>query len=284
MNQLPNFTRGFSRLAMRLPALLIAFAFCAAPESSAGPKPSLRQVADGFVSPVSLAPFRDGSGRVIFVDQIGTAHLHTRGKEPKVFLDVRPKLAKFNNGFDEKGLLDIALHPRFAENRKFYAFYTVPLQPSGPAGWSHTSRLSEFKVQEKDPESADMSSERVLLQIDKPQWNHNGGRMVFGPDGFLYIGTGDGGNSNDSGPGHGERGNGQNTDVLLGKILRIDVDRGEPYAIPQDNPFAKGGGTARRSTPMACGTPGASRSIAAARTNSSSPTSARIRSRNSTSS
>lgn len=208
----------------------------------AATKPSFRQVADGFVCPVSLVPFPDKSGRVLIVDQAGTAHLHVRGKEPKVFLDVRPRLAKFNEGFDEKGLLDVVLHPGFLQNRKLYAFYGAPLRASAPQGFSHTSRLSEFKVSESDPEAVDLASERVLLEIDKPQWNHNGGRMVFGPDGFLYIGTGDGGNGNDSGPGHGERGNGQNTEVLLGKILRIDVDHGDPYGIPQDNPFAKGGG------------------------------------------
>jgi hypothetical protein len=222
--------------------LLLAALDASDPKVAAASKPSLRQVADGFVCPISLVSLPGTPGRVLIVDQAGTAHLHVRGQEPKVFLDVRPRLAKFNQGFDEKGLLDVVLHPRFAENRKLYAFYGAPLRASAPAGFSHTSRLSEFKVADKDSDTVDLATERVLLEIDKPQWNHNGGRMAFGPDGFLYLGTGDGGNGNDSGPGHGERGNGQNTDTLLGKILRIDVDHGDPYGIPQDNPFVKGGG------------------------------------------
>ena len=223
-------------------ALLLGLLASPIPTLFAAAKPSLRLVAEGFVSPVSLVSFPDKSGRDLIVDQVGTVSLYAKGKEPKVFLDLRSRLAKFNNGFDEKGLLDFVFHPRFAENRKFYVFYGAPLRDAAPRGWSHTSRISELKVLANDAEAADLNSERILLEIDKPQWNHNGGRMVFGPDGYLYIGTGDGGNGNDVGPGHGDGGNGQNTEVLLGKILRLDVNQGDPYGIPSDNPFVNGGG------------------------------------------
>src|SRR5678816_4762618 len=94
------------------------------------------------------------------------------------------------------------------------------------------SRVAEFKASPDNYAKADPGSERVLLEIDKPQMNHNCGRILFGPDGYLYIGVGDGGQANDVGPGHGPHGNGQDITVLLGKILRIDVDKGVPYGIP----------------------------------------------------
>jgi glucose/arabinose dehydrogenase len=176
------------------------------------------------------------------VDQIGTIHvLGPDGKlREQLFLDLRGRLAKLAQGFDERGVLGLALHPRFKENRKFYVYYSAPKRKECPEGWDHTSHVAEFKVSATDPLSADPSSERVLLQIDEPQSNHNCGRMAFGPDGYLYIGTGDGGNANDVAPGHGPKGNGQDTTVLLGKILRIDVDKGDPYGVPKDNPFADG--------------------------------------------
>ncbi|MEK7685760.1 MAG: PQQ-dependent sugar dehydrogenase [Verrucomicrobiota bacterium] len=134
------------------------------------------------------------------------------------------------------------MHPRFAENRRLFVAYSAPLRKDGPAEWDHTMHISELKVSEKDPLQADPGTERILLQIDKPYFNHNGGAVVFGPDGYLYISVGDGGNANDTGRGHSLQGNGQDTGVLLGKVLRIDVDKGEPYAIPSDNPFAGGQG------------------------------------------
>src|SRR5690606_26514156 len=101
-----------------------------------------------------------------------------------------------------------------------------------------TSHISEFRVSDDDPNRADPDSERIILQVDQPQANHNAGDLEFGPDGYLYITLGDGGGANDVGVGHTPGlGNGQDINQLLGKILRIDVDSGDPYGIPPDNPF-----------------------------------------------
>lgn len=210
------------------------------------PTVALQPLAEGFVSPMNIVSLGDGSGRLLVNDQVGTVHLMQKnGKlDEKLFLDVRPKLAKLNSGFDERGLLGLALHPKFKSNRKLYVFYSAPLRAGAPTNFNHTSHLSEFTAT-ADFSTADPASERVLLQIDKPQFNHNGGRILFGPDGYLYIGTGDGGGGNDGigSPeneiGHAPEGNGQNTSTLLGKILRIDVNKVTPYGIPRDNPFAK---------------------------------------------
>jgi len=153
------------------------------------------------------------------------------------------RLTALNKGFDERGILGLALHPKFKENRKLYVFYSAPLRKDAPPDWDHTANVSEFKVSERDPLQVDLASERILLQIDKPWFNHNCGRLAFGPDGFLYIGVGDGGNMNDVGRGHSPQGNGQDLTTHMGKILRIDVNKGDPYSIPSDNPFV--GGKAR---------------------------------------
>ena len=192
-----------------------------------------------------LIPIQDGSGRLLVADQIGIIYLVSsdgvRSETP--FLDVRDRLAQLNHGdFDERGLLGLALHPKFNENRKLFAYYSAPLRNGAPKGWDHTSHLSEFTVDKDNPNTANLDSERIVLQIDEPQYNHNGGRIAFGPDGYLYVVAGDGGQAHDKGLGHGPRGNGQDLSTLLGKILRIDVDNGNPYAIPPDNPFAAGKG------------------------------------------
>lgn len=159
------------------------------------------------------------------------------------FLDLREQMVRLNPSFDERGLLGLAFHPAFAQNGRFFVYYSAPLRPGGPEGWNHTSHISEFRVSASNPDRADAASERIVLQVDEPQANHNGGQIVFGPDSFLYVALGDGGGSNDTALGHNpEIGNGQDTSTLLGKILRIDVDGGEPYGIPPDNPFAGGGG------------------------------------------
>ncbi|MEW6158576.1 MAG: PQQ-dependent sugar dehydrogenase [Verrucomicrobiota bacterium] len=212
------------------------------PAFAAAPAAGLRLVAEGYTSPIALVPFEDASGRVLIVDQIGVVKLLSPQGPAKVFMDLRSKLIKLNSGFDERGVLGLALHPRFKENRKLYVYYSAPLRSGGPQGWDHTSHISEFQVLAANPDQVDLASERLLLQIDQPQSNHNCGRMVFGPDGFLYIATGDGGAAHDVGLGHASEGNGQNLNTLLGKILRIDIDKGQPYGIPADNLFAKGGG------------------------------------------
>jgi glucose/arabinose dehydrogenase len=217
------------QLALGIPTVL------AAP----GKEASLKLFAEGFSSPVALVSL--DANRVLIVDQAGTIHVADKnGKlRDELFLDVRAKLSEVKKGFDERGLVGLALHPKFQQNRKFYAYYTAPLRSGGPAEWNLTVHLSEFTAPAKDPIAADPASERVLLELDMPYENHHSGRLAFGPDGYLYVAVGDGGNKNDVGRGHSPQGNGQDTTKLQGKILRIDVDNGTPYGIPTDNPFAK---------------------------------------------
>lgn len=208
----------------------------------------LKLVADGFVNPVALACPPDGTGRLFVVDQVGKVYvLSGVGKKREhPFLDISEKVVELSPGYDERGLLGMAFHPRFGQNRKFYLFYSAPLRKGGPEGWNCTNHLSEFTQSEEDPGRADPSSERILLSIDKPQMNHNGGHITFGPDGYLYVPLGDGGGFNDNDFGHNpDVGNGQDLNTLFGKILRIDVDDradGKEYGIPEDNPFVNGEG------------------------------------------
>ncbi|MDD5418185.1 MAG: PQQ-dependent sugar dehydrogenase [Candidatus Nanoarchaeia archaeon] len=192
-------------------------------------------IAEGFTSPVALE--YSGDGRLFIVDRVGIIYIiDANGNMMETpFFDIRDKIVELRTNFDERGLLGFALHPDFENNGKFYVYYSAQLRESAPEGWDSTIHLSEFLVSE-NPNIADENSERILLEIDEPQFNHNGGSILFGPDRYLYIGIGDWGGANDNGEGHGEIGNGQNITSLLGKILRIDVN-GNPYAIPQDNPF-----------------------------------------------
>lgn len=195
--------------------------------------------ASGFVSPVAMIPYQKGDQAFLVVDQAGVIHFLSEdgGSPGKAFLDLKKHITKLKPGFDERGSLGIALHPKFASNKKCYVYYSAPLAKDGAEGFDHTARVSEFKVEADG--TADVKSERILLTVDQPQFNHDGGHMVFGSDGYLYIGLGDGGAANDLGKGHEKGGNGQATNRLLGSILRIDVDNGKPYGIPADNPFAK---------------------------------------------
>jgi len=163
------------------------------------------------------------------------------------FIDLTSKLVTLSPGYDERGLLSITFHPNFKTNKKFYVFYTAPPRAGGPgSGWNSLTRISEFTVSSSDANLADMSSERVLLEEDHPQLNHNGGTLAFGPDGYLYISIGDGGQADDVGNGHvadwylvNAGGNAQNIWAnRMGKILRIDINSGSPYSIPPDNPYA----------------------------------------------
>ncbi len=209
--------------------------------------PVLKPFSQGFTAPTTLVELPDGSGRMLLADQVGTIHVVDKDGQVRgdLFLDVTSKLIKLNQGFDERGLLGLALHPKFNDNGKFYVYITVPKNDSTPADWDHRNRISEFKADPKTAK-ADLASERVLLEFDHPFFNHDGGCIVFGPDGFLYIAVGDGGRADDTEKRYKpEIGNGQNTDIFLGKILRIDVDEqagGKPYAVPSDNPFVNGGG------------------------------------------
>jgi glucose/arabinose dehydrogenase len=160
-------------------------------------------------------------------------------KEP--FLDVGDRMVKLDLGYDERGLLGLAFHPDFAKNGRLFVMYSGPLRAGAPQGFNCTNHVSEFAVSKEKPNRVNMSSQRIILQVDKPQMNHNGGTIAFGPDGYLYIPLGDGGGSNDVGVGHtAKTGNAQNTSTLLGKVLRIDIDnmsKGMAYAVPEDNPF-----------------------------------------------
>jgi glucose/arabinose dehydrogenase len=138
--------------------------------------------------------------------------------------------------------LGLAFHPNYKQNGRFFVFYNSPPRAGTPAGYDNTVVISEFRA---IGHTADINSEKVILEVPHPQFNHNGGTVAFGPDGYLYISIGDGGGANDVGTGHVEDwyldnagGNGQDiTSNLLGNILRIDVDNGDPYSVPSDNPF-----------------------------------------------
>lgn len=167
--------------------------------------------------PVDLQP--DGSGRLFVIEKPGRVRILENGQLVETpFLDITDRVGSSGN---EQGLLGLAFHPQYQENGRFFVNYTDT---------RGDTVISRFQVSE-DPTVVDPNSEVVLFGYDQPFPNHNGGVMAFGPDGYLYIGSGDGGAAGDP------MGNAQNTGVLLGKILRVDVDSAEPYAIPSDNPF-----------------------------------------------
>jgi glucose/arabinose dehydrogenase len=225
-------------------ALVTVGSLVAQPKAQAPIPIKLNLVASGLTSPLWLLTAPDGTNRRFIVDQVGLVRVLTEEGNllATPFLDVRSKLVTLQTNFDERGLLGLAFHPEYATNGKFYVFYSAPLRPGAPTGFNCTSTISEFRVS-ADPNVADPTSERILLQIDKPQFNHNGGAIAFGPDNLLYIAVGDGGAGNDQGNGHNPTiGNGQDVTTLLGKILRIDVDGATPYGIPSDNPFVGGKG------------------------------------------
>jgi len=218
--------------------------------------PNLQLVTDGLVAPVTVAAPADGSKRIFIVDEIGKIWIIASDgtKVATPFLDITSKMVSLQTGYDERGLLGLAFHPDYKTNGKFYLFYTAPPRPGGPqagASWNSLTRISEFTVNASNSNLGDLASEKIILESDHPQLNHNGGTIAFGPDGFLYISIGDGGASDDNAAGHvsdwysvNVGGNGQdNYHNLMGNILRIDVNSGSPYSIPPDNPFV---GTAAR--------------------------------------
>ena len=179
--------------------------------------------------PILLTHAGDGSNRVFVPMQQGAIHVFPNddaATRTKIFLDITPRV-RYADNQNEEGLLGMAFHPRFKENGEFFVFYT-------DVKASMANVVSRFRVSKSDPNQADLASEQEIIRFTKPYWNHDGGTILFGPDGYLYITHGDGGAGNDP------HENGQNLKTLLGKVLRIDVDRkenGKNYGIPKDNPF-----------------------------------------------
>lgn len=185
-------------------------------------KLELKEFVSGLSAPLGLTHAGDGTGRLYVIEQDGTIRIiQKREVRSTPFLDI----SDLTDGGGEKGLLGLAFHPRYEDNRRFFINYT------DNAG---DTVIAEYKRAKGSAYRALPASARVLLTIEQPFSNHNGGALAFGPDRFLYIAMGDGGSGGDP------MGNGQRTDTLLGKILRIDVDSssgGRPYGIPAGNPF-----------------------------------------------
>jgi glucose/arabinose dehydrogenase len=202
---------------------------------------ALEIVAENLVAPVALVAAPDDPARSFLVDQTGTILVLRDGRlldEP--FLDLRAHVVPLDRDYDERGLLGLALHPEFATDRRLFVYYGAPLRPGAAVDQDHTNVLSEFRVLPDDPDRVDPASERRILEFEQPQPNHSGGALGFGPDGLLYLGTGDGGGRGDADAGHSPQGNAQDPDKLNGKILRIDVDRTSPpeiHALGFRNPW-----------------------------------------------
>ena len=193
-----------------------------------GPDPAsikLTQVAAGFKRPLYVTHAADGSDRIFLVEQVGKIWILKDGARTSTpFLDISQLISRaaLTESFTEQGLLGLAFHPDFLSNGAFFVNYT-DLQGS--------TVVARYQVDAENPDIADLSSGEILFLLSQPYANHNGGHIEFGPDGYLYIALGDGGSANDP------LGAGQNRQMLLGSILRIDVDSDAPYAIPPDNPF-----------------------------------------------
>ena len=208
-------------------------------------------IAEGLTAPIELADPNDGSGRLFVVEQQGLVSVLDRDRnlEETPLLDLRPHLLELKNDFEERGLLGFALHPDFANNGRLYVSYAAPLRESAPSGWNYTRRISELTLA-SGADNVDLGTERPLIELDWPSRKHNGGGLAFGPDGYLYIGLGDGGGAHGvgqevlwsafdvpAGQLYWDR-LAQDTTSLFGSILRIDVDRGFPgYGIPDSNPY-----------------------------------------------
>lgn len=186
-------------------------------------KLAVQEIARGLDAPVYLtAP--SGDSRLFIVEQPGRIMIVENGKLlPKPFLDIRSKVGYGG----ERGLLSVAFHPQYRANGFLFVNYT---------NQHGDTRIERYSASAADRDLVDPASAKLILAIDQPYSNHNGGHNLFGPDGMLYIGMGDGGSQGDP------HGNGQNRNVLLGKLLRINVDRGDPYVVPSGNPYARGGG------------------------------------------
>ncbi|MHC4431429.1 MAG: PQQ-dependent sugar dehydrogenase, partial [Planctomycetota bacterium] len=232
----------------------------------------LEPLASGLTAPVYLTHAGDGTDRLFVVDQPGTIWIIENGQLLSTpFLDVidRVYMPGFfgsldESDFDERGLLGLAFHPGFAdpENPGYQKLYTytseMAVEPADftteplPTGalFDHQSVIAEWAVDKANPNLVDLSTRREIMRIDEPQFNHNGGMLAFGRDGYLYVAVGDGGAADDIADGHGTTGNGQNMNTVHGSILRIDpldpalapdspdaLSANGMYRVPGDNPF-----------------------------------------------
>uniref|UniRef100_A0A8C4GHN4 SRCR domain-containing protein n=1 Tax=Dicentrarchus labrax TaxID=13489 RepID=A0A8C4GHN4_DICLA len=193
----------------------------------------LQEVANGLRNPVAMIHADDGTHRFFVAEQLGYVwvYLASGSRIDRPFLNLTRAVLTSPWAGDERGFLCIALHPRFTTVRKAYVYYSVSVKKE------ERIRISEFTLLTHDDNQLDHSSERTILEVVEPASNHNGGQLLFGHDGYLYIFIGDGGRAGDP---FGKFGNSQNKSALLGKVLRVDVednDNGAPYSIPSDNPF-----------------------------------------------
>ncbi|MFC2026058.1 PQQ-dependent sugar dehydrogenase, partial [Chloroflexota bacterium] len=176
-------------------------------------------------APIYLTNAGDASNRLFVIEQSGVIRIIVDGtRYPTPFLDIRERVG---SRASEQGLLGLAFHPDYPHTGLFYVNYT---------DLNGDTVMASYRVSDKDADIANPDSEVQLLVIPQPYGNHNGGAVMFGPDGYLYLGLGDGGSGGDP------QGNAQNLDSLLGTVLRLDINGAEPYAIPVDNPYAAAGG------------------------------------------
>lgn len=230
------------RIASFVIASVLAFGsipFASAQEVDQSPLPGVK-IVRSFPKlkprrPVAITHAGDGSNRLFIVSEQGQINVLTNDQNTEnmaTLLDIEYK-TDYEDKENEEGLLGLAFHPKFKQNGEFFINYIIKDPP-------HTTVISRLRIS-KDPNKADPQSEEELLRVTHPYWNHKGGNLAFGPDGYLYVSLGDGGSANDP------HGHGQKVEELFGSILRLDVDHkegGNNYASPRDNPFV-GKGKAR---------------------------------------
>jgi glucose/arabinose dehydrogenase len=217
-DEIPMGRRDVNRIAIAIAIMLLVPPLVPAPSTEAGPTTqaalpvvALQRVLSGLTEPLFVTHAGDGSGRLFVVEKAGRIRVIINGQlQPTPFLDVEPLV---NSGGSEQGLLGLAFHPSYATNGRFFVSYTANT-------WDNT--VARYQRSTDDPNRADPAGGQVLLAIPDLYTNHNGGMLAFGPDGYLHVGTGDGGSAGDP------DGNGQNPDSRLGKILRLDVNGGSP--------------------------------------------------------
>ncbi len=231
---------------MYLKKLFPLILFVAVAAQSSEIEIGLKEIANGFEFPVLATHAGDGSGRLFVVERLGKVWILDRegNRLTQPFIDLGPegedRVASTDDTGDERGLLGLAFHPDYEDNGRFFVHYSLrdPAQDETEK-YPGSTLVAEYTVSE-DPNTANTDEKVIFGPIEQPYWNHNGGSIEFNPHdgcpGCLYIGLGDGGAANDP------HGNGQSLDTFLGKILRIDVDSGDPYAIPKDNPELKAEG------------------------------------------